>query len=136
MERWQVLSVWTSFFKSPIYIWVTLHFEKLNQIIPTPKDIFNKYLLTELLIMGETEFCATKPILLCDPGVHVGTIFPLKPKAKVTMQGKQALFTNQVVEQATEDRRLLALKKGVPVVKYIVNYGVDKSICLTTQEHL
>ena len=86
--------------------------------------------------MGETEFCATKPILLCDPGAHVGTIFLLKPKVKVTMQGKQALFTNQVVEQATEDRILVTLTKGAPVVKYIVNYGVDNSICLTTQEHL
>ena len=49
--------------------------------------------------------CATKSIPFCDPCVHTETIFLLKPKAKVTMQGKQALFTNQVVEQAAEDRR-------------------------------
>ena len=56
------------------------------------------------------------------------------------MQGKQALFTNLVVEQATEDRRkgtrLVTLKKRVHIFNYIVSYGVGKSTCLTTQEHL
>ena len=52
------------------------------------------------------------------------------------MQGKQALFTSQVVEQAADNTRkgtrLETLKKGVPVLSYIVNYGVDKSTYLTT----
>ena len=112
---------WTSLFKSPIPRTLgdpTL--AKLNQVIPAPKDILNKYLLTELLSMCETEFCATKSIPFCDCGAHTRATFLLKPKAKLTMQGKQALFTN-----------LVTLKKRVHVVNYIVNYGVDKSTYLT-----
>ena len=61
--------------------------------------------------------------------------------AKISMQQKQALLTNRVLEQqASEDKRkgarLVTLKKRIQVVNYIVNYGVDKSTCLTTQEKL
>ena len=47
----------------------------------------------------------------------------------------------KVGEQATEENRgkgtrLMNLKKRVPVVNSIVNYGGDKSTYLTTQEHL
>ena len=45
-----------------------------------------------------------------------------------------------VGEQAARDRgkgtRLATLKKRVPSVHYIANYGVDKSTSLTNQEQL
>ena len=48
--------------------------------------------------------------------------------------------TIKVGEQAAEDRGkgtgLVTLKKRVPVVHFMFNYVVDKSTCLTTQEHL
>ena len=85
--------------------------------------------------MCETEFSVTKFMPIYDPGVHTGTPFLLKPKAKATMQGKQALFTHQGVEQSAEDRRtgarLVTLKKRVHVVDYIVDkLGVRPSLCL------
>ena len=47
---------------------------------------------------------------------------------KITISGIQALVTNQVVEQAVEDRgknvRLVTLKKSVHVVNYVVNYSL------------
>ena len=56
-----------------------------------------------------------------------------------TKQGKQALFTNEVVEEAEEDREgaiPMPLKKRVHVVHYVVDYVVDQFTCLTTKEHL
>ena len=79
---------WTSLFNSPTPRTLCLGdptLAKLNQVIPALKDIFNNYLLTELLSMCETEFCTTKSIPFCDHGVHTGTLFLLKPKATITM---------------------------------------------------
>ena len=79
----------------------------------------------ELLSICETEFCATKCIPFCDPDVPTGTILLLKPKTKASMQRKQALFTNQVLEQAAEDTRqgarLVTLQKIIHIVNYIAN---------------
>ena len=76
--------------------------------------------------MCTTEFCATKSIPFCDPGVHTGTTFLLKPKPNTTMP----------VEDRRKGARLVTIKKRVHVVIYVVTYGVDKSTYLTNQEHL
>ena len=85
---------WTSLFKSPTPRPLSLGdptLAKLNQVIPEPKDIFNKHLLTELLSMCETESCVTKSIPFCDPGVHTGTTFLVKltEKPEDTQQGQK-----------------------------------------------
>ena len=88
--QWEMASSlsWTSLFKSPtprILCWGDPTLAKLDQVIPAPKDIFNKYLLTEPLSMHETGFSATKSMPFCDTGVHSGTTFLLKLKANITM---------------------------------------------------
>ena len=40
------------------------------------------------------------------------------------------------VEDRGKAARLVTLKKSAHAVSYVVNYGVDKSACLTNQEHL
>ena len=54
------------------------------------------------------------------------------PRQKSHMCGKHALLTNQVVEQAVEERReaavLVTLNERVHVVNYVVNYVLDKFI--------
>ena len=60
--------------------------------------------MTEFQSLCETEFDATKSISIHDTGVHTGTIFLLTSRMKITISGIQALVTNQVVEQAVEDR--------------------------------
>ena len=76
--------------------------------------------------MFETEFCATKSIPVCDPGVHIGTTFLLKPKASIIMP----------VKDRGKGARLVTFKKRVHVANYVDNSGVDKSTYLTKQEHL
>ena len=118
---------WTSLFKSPTRRPLCLGdpiLAKLNQVIPVPKDTLNKYFITELLSMCETEYCAIKSIPFSDPGVHTGTTVLLKPKASITMP----------VEERGKGATIVTLKKKVHVVNYVVNYGVDKSTYLTNQE--
>ena len=76
--------------------------------------------------MCETELCATNTIPIYYTGVNPGTTILLKPKANITMP----------VEDKEKGTRLVPLKKRVHVVNYVVNYGVVRFTCLTSQEHL
>ena len=97
---------WTCFFKSPT---------------PRPLCLGDPTLanLNQVKLLCETEFGATKTISIYDPGVHPGTTFLLKLKA-----------------DRRKGARVVLLQKSIHVVNYIVNFGVEKSTCLTSQEHL
>ena len=55
---------------------------------------------------------------------------------KTQVDHKSINLGEQAAEDRGKDTRLVTIKKRVSVVNSTINYGVDKSTCLTTQEHL
>ena len=110
---------WTSLFKCPTPRTLCLGdptFAKLNQVIPVPMDICNKYLVTEFLSMCETEFCATKSIPFCDPGVHAGATFLLTSRTKLNQVATTIFCPKSLLDQFSLDDKtfIMEYNKKIP----------------------
>ena len=95
----------TSLFKSPTpktSCLVDPTLARLNQVISVS--------------MCETEFCGTKSILSCDPGVHTGAIFLLTFRTILNQVVTKIILTKSLLDQfSLDDKRfIIEYNKKIP----------------------